>query len=239
MQLRETAYLNFLQFPETTATEDFYKIVQIIINSQTVFNMQAYAALRGVTWEGLTGKDERWRLVSLIMVELSRAGYRVYWEKYGTIYKPWTFIIDADGQQLPSSINIDNTATAGTNSDVFFRTKFTNTPVKQFPGRFYFQTILPQMQEGAFSDTYYRSPLCYQEDDRVVVQYDDSFIVSGLRLYHIRRPRPVDLSLSENCELPETAQVDICDLAIEYIKGLRADPDWENKLRDNMTRTII
>jgi hypothetical protein len=200
--------------------------------------MQDYAVKRGVTFNGFSSKNETWRLVPIIMSELHAKGYDVHWETYGSINKPDTIIFAG----LPPSaiqIAIADVTTVATSEDDLIHTKYIDTPVKLTPGRLYFQTIMPGMRTSAFADTYYKSPLCYLENDRVVVLVDNSFTVSGVRVNHVRRPRVISLSLEENCELPEGVHPDICDLAIEYIKGLRADPDWENKLRDNMTRTTI
>lgn len=236
--LRAEYPLHYIPVPETAATTEFYKDVTLTINGVVVFNMQAYTTARGVTFTGFSAKDERWRLVPLILEQLAAAGYMAYWERYDDIFKPGVIII-AGIPESPISIDIDGDVTQGSNSADIYKTQYKNTPLSWYPGRFYFQTNLPQMKQGAFTGTYYRSPLCYQERGRIVTAFDSSFIVGSVRVYHVRRPRNIDLSLSENCELPESAHPDICDLAIEYIKGLRADPDWENKLRDNMTRTII
>lgn len=238
VSLRSAYPLHFLPVPETEATSDFYKEVIVHINGVVKFNMQSYAQARGVTFNGFAAKDERWKLVPIILEQLAAAGFLVYWERYDDVFVPGSIII-AGIPVSPVSITIDGEPTVGSNSTDIYKTAYTNTPVSWYPGRFYFQTSLPQMKQGAFTGTYYRSPLCYQERGRIVTAFDSSFIVGSVRVYHVRRPRNIDLSLSENCELPENAHPDICDLAIEYIKGLRADPDWENKLRDNMTRTII
>jgi hypothetical protein len=236
--LREAHTLHYLKIVKSNANTEWYKSVVLSVNAEPVFNITAHAADRGVTFNGFSSKNETWRLVPILMAELRSKGYEVHWETYGDIHKPDTIIFSG----LPTTviqILIDGVTTVATYEDTLLRTKYINSPLTLFPGRFYFQTVIPQMTASGFASTYYRSPLCYQENDKVVTELDNSFIVSGVRLYHVRRPRMISLSLEENCELPENVHSDICDLAIEYIKGLRADPDWENKLRDNMTRTTI
>ena len=119
------------------------------------------------------------------------------------------------------------------------KTYYINDNPTRYPGRLYFQSNMPQMRTGAFTDTYYRNPLCYLQNNAFLVEVSTSFIVRFSRLYYVRRPQKIDLYLNSHCELPESVHPDICDLAVEYIKLLRQDPDWERKLRDNMQRTTI
>lgn len=236
--LRADVPLQYLEVKETVALTEFYKTVVLTIDAQVVFSIQAHATARAAVFNGFTAKEETWRLVPLIMAELQAKGYEVYWEHYGSLYKPNT-IIFASLNPSTINLNIDGVVTAGVLSEPRLVTRYTNTPTILYPGRLYFQTISPQTSQGAFSGTYYRSPLCVLRDGSLEVYLTSSFIVSSVTLHHIRRPRRIDLNLKESCELPENAHPDICDLATEYIKVLRSDPDWEAKLRDNMQRTTI
>jgi hypothetical protein len=236
--LREAVPLHSLKITNTSAEEEFYKSVVLSIDGDTKFSMQVYAAARGVTFNGFTAADERWRLVPLLMAELHYRGYEVYWEHCGAVYQPGCILFAGLAPAATIVITIDGTVTNSTVSSTL-QTKYTNTPLTYYPGRLYFQTIAPVIRKGAFSSTFYRSPLCVLQDGTVEIELADSFIVSNLKIQHVRRPRKIDINLRENCELPVDTHPDICDLATEYIKQLRSDPDWEAKLKDNIVRTTI
>jgi hypothetical protein len=234
---REEVPLVVLQIKETTAVTQWYKDVVLNINGEAKFSMQTYATKRGVTFNGFQSKTEQWRLIPLILTELAYLGYQVHWETYGDVYIPDSIIFS----ELPGAsvnITIDSVVTSATVQTVY-KTRYINEPTVLYPGRLYFQSRLPGTRRGAFSSTYYRSPLAYLANDKIEVDLNSSFIVGKIRVHHVRRPRKIDINLGDNCELPEGVHPDICDLATEYIKVLRADPDWELKLRDNMTRTTI
>lgn len=228
--------LVLLPMKKSTATSQWYKDVVITIDGDEVFNMQKYAQARGVTFNGFQAADELWRALAIIGPELS-SRYEVHWETYGTLYYPYHFII-AGLDDVTADVVIDGTATSAQN-EAILQTKYVAESPKRMPARLYFQTNVHHMRVGAFSRTDARSPLCLFEQDQVVTEVSDSFIVGSTILNYVRKPRRIDLSLNQQCELPESAHPDICNLAIEHVKMLREDPDWEVKLKENMLRTTI
>jgi hypothetical protein len=235
--LRSQTRIHILKVTPTTALTEFYKNVVLTIDGTIIFDMQAYAAEHNVTFNGFPSKSETWRLVPIILSELIRKGYQVFWE-------------DMDKDSFPNSIIIVGIPEAsvvlaidGVNTvalvDSRLRTVYTASTYKKYPGRLHYQTTLPQIEASAFSGTYYRSPLCFVNNRKLQITLNGSFIVGDAVLHHVRKPRPIDVILGINCELPEVAHPDICDLATEYIKQLREDPNWETKLKENMIRTTI
>lgn len=238
VSLREDVILQYLHIVPSVALSSPYKDVTITIDGQIAFSMQQYATDRGVTFNGFTATDELWRLVPIILTELSAKGYEVYWQQYGPIYKPST-IIFASIPPAFIQITIDGATTSAQTSVSNLQTRYTNLPTTFRPGRLYFQTIYPVISAGAFSETYYRSPVCTLKNGTLEIELTSSFIVGNVKVHHARKPRRIDINLKQDCELPDNAHPDICDLATEYIKLLRSDPDWETKLKDNMLRSSI
>jgi hypothetical protein len=233
---RKRSTLLLIPVKRTAATVNWYKEVIININTQEVFNMQKHALARGVTFNGFQAQDELWRMLNVILPELS-SKYEIHWETYDNLYYPSTIII-AGQPEAATEIIIDGVSKAG-RVEYIMQTVYVTTTENFMPARLYFQTNMHQMRVGAFSRTDYRSPLAYLENDAIITEVTDSFIVGTTRINYVRKPRRIDLSLSQNCELPESVHPDICNLAIEHIKLLREDPNWEAKLKENMLRTTI
>lgn len=63
---------------------------------------------------------------------------------------------------------------------------------------------------------------------------DKSYIVKEIMLTYIRKPLPMSLSLSYNCELPEIVHQKICDMTTDYIKLITQSPDWQSKKQDTL-----
>jgi len=235
--LREQKLLHVLRLKPTTASSNFYENVTLTLNGNTMFDMQAHTQARNRTFTGFPSATELWRIAEMLLVELGNQGYNVYFETYNGRYFPQSIIFS----ELPSTtinLTIDGTTTTAVEQTLLVTSYLEKNKI-WVPGRLHFQTRLPGMRSSAFADTYYRSPLCHLTDNVVQVDLDKSFTVSDMRLHFLRNMRRIDLDLGQDCELPEGVHPDICDLATEYIKVLREDPDWEVKLRDNMIRTTI
>jgi hypothetical protein len=227
---------HILPLKPSTLLSGWYNQVILRVNASQVFSIQSYATARGVAFTGIDSSDI-WYIKDILLAELSKQGYHVHWESYGDKAYPGAIIFDA----IPEStidISIDGVTTVATVESTPLTAYINENPVR-YPGRLYFQTNMPQMRTGAFTDTYYRNPLCYLQDNTLTVETSSSFIVRFARIYYVRKPQKIDIHLKNNCELPESVHTDICDLAIEHIKLLRQDPDWERKLKDNIQRTTI
>jgi len=233
---RKRNTLILLPIKKSIASSEWYKTVRVFVNLAEVFNMQHYATARGVTFNGFQGPDEDWRMLNVLLPELADR-YEVHWEIYGDLYFPSTIIISGLSESS-ASIEIDGTSTNAT-VQYLTQTQYIVPEENPMPARLYFQTNLHQMRVGAFSRTSYRSPLAYLQENMVVTEMSTSFIVGGIRINYVKKPRRIDLSLNQHCELPDSAHSDICNLTIEHIKLMREDPNWEAKLKQNMLRTTI
>jgi hypothetical protein len=91
----------------------------------------------------------------------------------------------------------------------------------------------------AYKKSTYLSPISELEQGSLWVYGDDaSFIVTKVRVSYVKKPARIDLTLGQDCELPSEFHMAVCDLTVEYFKGMIADPNWEVKLRDNMQRSV-
>lgn len=83
-----------------------------------------------------------------------------------------------------------------------------------------------------------KTPISEITGNKLVVHGNSSFIVTGVRVDYLKKPRAINLSLNQDCELPEEFHQAVCDLTVEYFKAMTVDPSWEVKLKDNIARSI-
>lgn len=80
--------------------------------------------------------------------------------------------------------------------------------------------IIPSLNQSVNFKSSYYSPISELQGTNLLVHRHDSFIVTGVTITYIRKPRPISLHLSADCELAgEATHKAICDLATEYLKG--------------------
>jgi hypothetical protein len=232
--LRSSDTLHFLQIQQSAAPAGlYYPTVRLTINGDVVFDAQSWATKHNGTYTGF-GRPWVWQVLRMLLPELQD---NVFWQWHDDVFYPDTLIFEGYAPsvitlQLGSEIYTATTSTV-------LRTQYVADAAKFRPGRLYFHTVLPDMINGAYTRTDGQSPLCYVEQNKLYVLTDPSYIVRGCRILYVHRPRAINVDLGIDCDLPDAAHQDICDLATEYIKNLRGDQNWEVKLQENMNRTTI
>jgi hypothetical protein len=186
------------------------------------------------SFTGLLSADEKYVVVGLLLSYLREVkGLDVYWERYGNLYKPSTFIIRG---QSAGSITVDGaTAVVGTTSTYSYTYRAGGD--KWVPNRLTTFSNRTTMQVTPFYKSSAITPISTLQGNYLYVDVSESFIVSEIRIFYIKQPRLMCLSLNQDCELPVDFHQTICDLAVEYYKAVIEDPSWEQKMADNMRRS--
>jgi len=223
-----------ISLPDSSASSSpYYSSISITIGSNT-YTLASWVSGQVASYTGLASKQEKYTIRDFIFWHLTKAGYKVYWEKYRNAYKPSSFLIPG---YTSGSITIDSTVTAGTTFSISTN-QFTNTGDTWRANRLSPGDQVSTMMDTAFVTTSYQSPISELWGNKLIVHGDESFIISKARIDYVRKSRKMCLVLGEDCELPEEFHETICDLAVEYFKALTSDPSWEIKLKDNMLRSI-
>lgn len=222
-------------FPESVASmAPYYATLSLTIDTTTVTLATILSSYQVSGYTGLSSATEKWIILAALLWYLRNVlNITVYWEKYLGIYAPQTLIFPG---KLAGSITIDTTATTG----VLVTTSY-SAPADISGSQFYANRLtnnikLSTILKTAFYKPSSQSPLSTLQGNKLFVYSDSSFIVSGVSVDYIKKARRMSLLLNQDCELPEEFHQTICDLTVEYFKGMIADPNWEVKLKDNMTR---
>ena len=220
--------LNFLDSPRTSAP--YYSDLAILINNVEQFDIRLYNISAG-----LSSKNQKYVLIHLIISELTKAGYRVYWESYGSIYNKNSFIIVQTTTDTVS-MRVDGLFYLGAQT-INTNKVFTALPEKVSNNRLTSTGILYDI---LYNNVHYatdeRSPVSNMSKDILYVFYSKRFIIASTVIDYIRKPQPISLILGQGCELPEPSAMKVCDMTVEYMLNITASPNYQAKLNDNLVR---
>lgn len=91
------------------------------------------------------------------------------------------------------------------------------------------------LNRNPFAKSSIDSPLAtLSEDDIMVYQDAKSFILKGIKLDYIRKPKDVDLSLSQDCELAEHTHQEIVDIAVKNILEAIESPRYQTNSAEQL-----
>jgi hypothetical protein len=187
------------------------------------------------SYTGQVTMNDRFMIRDILIEEMRRKGLNAYWERYGDFYAPRSIIIAGSPG---ATIAVDGTATNGTLvSRPFQYWNYSEALWK--PNRLSPADSITTLQLDGYKKSNYLSPISELEQGSLFVYGDDlSFIVTKVRVSYIKKAARIDLTLGQDCELPSEFHNAVCDLTVEYFKGMIADPNWEVKLKDNMQRSV-
>lgn len=170
--------------------------------------------------------------------------YNVYWERYDEYYYPNCFLFVTNA---PSNVVSTNTFTItfnGSNTSTSILKILLTNKIFSIDGTF--RQVSNRLTKTQFAgdvninNVFYKtlpdSPNSTLIDDKLIVHFNEKFIIKKVLLDYIRQPRLISLKLNQECELTSSVHPEIVDLTIEYIKKTIKDPDWEIKVQDNIQR---
>lgn len=226
--------IKFADSAGTGSPLKYYVSMSLVFGATTLTlaDIKAYYSVTDYT--GLSSAAEKFEIVSLFLHYIRNIlGIEVYWEQYGDVVAPQSFIFPS---YTAGSITVDGaTLVVGTTGSFLLLNQ--EGALKWVPNR-----LTPIGQKSTMSVTPFfssnkQSPISFLQGGTIQVATDVSFIVSSLRLYYIKKPRRMSLSLNQHCEIHEDFHQAICDLTVEYFKNLSQDPGWQAKMEDNMRRS--
>lgn len=192
------------------------------------------------TYQGYTTKEDVVFLKEWILAQLWKQGVEVYWEKFGSFYRPNCFIFPG-AQPNPLTITWDSVNSTLVNSesyDVVVQSRSSTATVTTD------NRLLSPYDVTSIYTPYYapsiKSPASELSGNSLIVYQDENTTVKSVFISYIRKPQPISLSLDSSCEIAEQFHQTICDLSTEYILGqLKDQTGKQAKTQDNETRIIL
>lgn len=150
-------------------------------------------------------------------------GVNIYWEQYGNVSKRNSFIV-----VTPNAYTALSDGTSQVNFVRYVSKKITADRIDEAANREHkaFEGELHHYLNRPFSVPTRKSPVVSLSKNRVNV-HTKNFKVTHLVLSYIRRPRPINHKVTQSSELPEDTQLEIVDMAAQFIKAILADPNFQ------------
>lgn len=164
-----------------------------------------------------------------------------YWERFDSLYYPSYYINATTDPQgtLPPSMNVDGSSSFTTKTSTIALQAHEGTG-KYYDNRLSATDNISGLNSTEFYKSSYYSPISELSNGVLYVYNDNSFTISSVGISYVRKPQPISLYLNTNCELPEEFHQNICDLAVEYVKGTLGDVQgWQQKKADNDNRVTL
>ncbi len=144
-----------------------------------------------------------------------------YWERYGDIVKPNCYLYPTT-ETISPQLHVDGNDETSVTVQQLDLTYHVGQGVRT-SNRLMPSNKIPFTRDTAFYKTAHYSPISELAGNLLYVYSDNSFIVTQVGVTYIRKCAPISLSLGSNSELPEQFHQQICDLAVEYVKGRLGD----------------
>lgn len=237
---RNLLLIPFKRAPNTVPlTPPYYPAATLTINGNIEFDLGAYTLAHDTPYTGYSSPYQLDEIISCMLMTLCANGWHAYWERVGDQYYPRTLVI-VSANTIAGSLSMGAVVTNGT---ILTRTVQTadlpNEPTQDQANRLTASHIVQNLREVAFYKTQPESPISELQQGILYVYANKTFIVTNMRISYVRKHRRISLVLGTDCDLaPEFHQM-VCDLTVEYILGMIANPNWEVKLKDDMKRTPL
>lgn len=192
------------------------------------------------SYAGFNRKEDVTFLKDWILTKLWKAGVEIYWEKYGPFYHQNCFIVPGD-LPIPFTLRWDDTDVSIVDS---IRYKATVQSAEIAATISTDNRLLTSYDVSNTYTPYYasniKSPVSELSSNVLSVYQDNSCTVRAVKISYVRKAQIISLSLGSDCELAEPFHQTICDLSVEYLKGVMEDKEGSLlKKQDIETRVHI
>lgn len=168
-----------------------------------------------IQYEKPFNKEDSYRAIQYIVSNNDT----IYWERYGNLYKPNTFIILGD-----HNIN----AVLGTKVIVGkknYNSLYNYKSVEELETRiskheFYSSADIDDLDDDPYGKTSPTQPNSTIYGSQLITKTDRSYLLISTKIDYIRNPRAVDINLGINCELPVDTHDEIVDRSVKHILSI-------------------
>jgi hypothetical protein len=238
-------YVAIIGYPNVVGVAPYYKNLKIqsIVNGVT---KDLYVAPTELS-NGIETVQGRYFITQNILESFYRnKTIRVYWERYRNNYQKGRFFIVSNqplGTVLLSFTGVTPfvASAQATTYTVFDKGAVPNLKSKLLQissSRIEQQdTIYQSLFQNDFFRPKAQEPLVTQTLDYFTVYRDKNFIVTGLIIDYIRKPRTISLSLNQTCELAPNTHPKLIDLAVEILRLDTKDQAYNASVQDTELRS--
>lgn len=231
----EVLHITRVSFPFTTASQEYYKQIDLIYNNSTIFSISALVQSRQQSYLGLPAKDMHFYVRDLMIQQLGQLGIKVYWERFYNLYYPYHLLFISTTPVVPITLNMDGISYTGISEDLTQEIHSTTKQAILSPNTMISPDKGMATGNTPYFKTSYISPISELGPAVLYVYADKSFIVYNTVVNYIRKPRTISLSLGTDCQLSAGVHQQLCNETVQMILNrISAEqPDWQEVAKQN------
>ena len=223
-------YIAYLPFIDDVATTDLYSDFKWTLeyNDGSTSLVLADKSLY-TKFPTLSANDEKFLISNFAIYENNRQSnnVKVYWEKYGDIYKPNNFIFVSSATNLNRIVmNVKGalTSVAGFESlNYKHYSVITGTTAKK-ETRLVPTQFVQSFIANPFQTTDSDSPITELTNNRILLHHTAKFATDNIEIIYYRKPKLINYYLDVSCELHEARHDKIIDIAVEAASAFIGNP---------------
>lgn len=221
-------YIAYLTFEDDAATDNLYADFNWVI-SRTDNSTVVLADKSNTNLPNLKANDEKFLISNFAIYQTNQSQdeVKVYWERYGEIYKSNTFIFVSSSSNLTDiTMNVSNgvSYTATFNPLVLETYEGLEAKVVKKANRLIENEFVAAFNDNPMQRTDYDSPIVELSTNRILLHHNSNFVTNQIELVYIRKPIPVNIFLNVSSELHESRHHKLLDIAAEIAAGYINDP---------------
>lgn len=221
-------------FELSKAQADYYKSVELIYNNVPLITLSDELIKNQIVWEGLSGSEEHFYIRDLLLQKLWEKNVNVYWEKYGDIYEPYSFLFVSESTPVPIVLKVDGEQHDGVNQERTREVHRSSKKTIQSPNTMISPDTVFGSNATPYFKTSYISPLSELGPGQIKTHSDNSYIVCNTVVNFVRKPRPISIILGTDCSLSETVHQELCNRTVETILNRIESPAWKEQTEKNI-----
>jgi hypothetical protein len=214
-----------------------YKTIATV--DTAIFTFSDYAS-------SLSDIEEIFTVINLITQEINRTqtDIKVYWQYYRDTYAPDSFIFVSTSATYASQSMKVQYYTSATGTGSFTSTVYTRptTATGSFAESFTNCRLLSNeetyhIQQNPFGKSAPESPIINIKTNKIEIYIDERFILKGLTLKYIRKPRRMSLPLNQSYEIQDIRALEkIIDMTVEYLSATIESQGYQALTLENQQR---
>tara|TARA_R100000655_G_scaffold2992_6_gene11249 strand:- start:9940 stop:11016 length:1077 start_codon:yes stop_codon:yes gene_type:complete len=222
-------YIAYLPFVDDVATTSLYSDFKWTLTYNDGSSLILAQLSDYPKFPTLSANDEKFLISNFAIYENNRKSnnVKVYWEKYGDIYKPNNFIFVSSADNLNKIVmNVKGALSAETSFaslNYSYYSTITGTLAKKetrlVPTQFV-QSFIANPFQSTGSD----SPITELTDNRILLHHNSKFATDHIEIVYYRKPKLINYYLDVSCELHEARHDKIIDIAVEAASAFIGNP---------------
>ncbi len=229
-----------VSFPTVTSAP-YYDNFKLMLDGTEMYSYEGAALIK---------EDAKFRIINGALEEVNRntEGYTnvsggitkvsLFWETWADKYYPNSFIVVVNSYTISNLSDVKITYTGGSKSASVYdivHTIYTNdyTTNSSRPNELVQSDDVDDMlNHPYFNKNRQTNPISTLERNVLEVHHSDLFLIDSVKIRYIKKPRLIDLSLSQMCELQNLEQV--IQSTVRQFKARWNDPTYRNELNEVM-----